>query len=75
MSNPYRDKLLTVGVISRRSGPRTREGRRTDGIRVKQTTDELGHTTTEHATRDDRVDVAINVEPIRVRAEDIRAKR
>lgn len=54
-----RDKLLSLGVISRRSGSRVVEDRRSDGVRTKATTDELGNTTTEHATKDDRVDVLI----------------
>lgn len=72
MGDTYRDKLLSIGVISRRSRPTVREGRRADGVRVKATTDELGNTTTEHATRDDRVDVMIRPEPIRATLEDLR---
>lgn len=64
MSNPYRDRLLSIGVISRRSGDRIRESRRDDGIRVKATTDEAGNTVTEHATKDDRVDVALRPQTI-----------
>lgn len=72
MSNPYRDKLLSVGVISRRSGPVVREGRRPDGVRVKATTDELGNTVTEHA-KGDRQDVHIRApEPVRVHIEELR---
>ena len=66
MSNPYRDRLLGIGVISRRSGSVVREGVRADGVRVKATTDELGNTTTEHATKDDRVDVQIRAPHVRV---------
>lgn len=62
------DKLRSIGVISRRSGPTVREGRREDGFRVRTTTDELGNTTTEHATRDDRVDVTIRAPHLTVRA-------
>lgn len=51
------EKMRSIGCISQRSGPTVREGRRSDGVRVKAVTDELGHTVTEHATRDDRVDV------------------
>jgi hypothetical protein len=71
----YRDKLRTIGVISTRSGPTVREGRRPDGVRVKATTDESGTTTTEHATRDDRVDVTIRAPHVRVQAttEEIRS--
>jgi hypothetical protein len=70
-----REKLLSLGFLSRgRSGPEIREGRRPDGVRVKQTTDELGNTTTEHATRDDRVDVQIRAPHVRLamQAEEIR---
>jgi hypothetical protein len=66
MSNPYRDKLLSVGYLSRgRTRAKVREGRRGDGTRVKATTDELGNTTTEHATRDDRVDVTVRPQTVR----------
>lgn len=36
-----------------------KQGRRDDGVRIKATTDQLGHTVTEHA--DGRQDVAINL--------------
>lgn len=62
-----RDKLRSIGVISRRSGPVVREGRRRDGVRVKATTDELGNTVTEHA-RGDRQDVNIRAPHIRIKA-------
>jgi hypothetical protein len=68
MSNPYRDRLLSIGVISRRTGDRVVEGRRADGVRIKATTDELGNTVTEHAVRGDRVDVRINAPHLRVKA-------
>lgn len=71
MSNPYRDRLLGIGIISRRSGNRVREGRRPDGVRVKATTDELGNTVTEHAVRD-RQDVHIRPDTIRVNVEELR---
>ncbi len=66
MSNPYRDRLLGIGIISRRSGSTVVESKREDGVRVKATTDELGNTTTEHATKDDRVDVLINAPHVRL---------
>lgn len=69
MATPIdRQKLLSLGVLARRSGPTVSEGRRPDGVRVKATTDELGNTTTEHATRDDRVDVTIRAPHLTVRA-------
>ncbi len=64
MSNPFRDKLLSLGVISRRTGSTVREGRRPDGVRIKATTDELGNTVTEHAVGD-RQDVVVRPQTIR----------
>lgn len=52
------DKLRSIGVLGKRSGSVVREGRRPDGVRIKQTTDELGTTVTEHA-KGDRQDVTI----------------
>lgn len=63
MSNPFRDRLLTVGVISRRSGNQVVEGRRPDGVRTKATTDELGNTVTEHA-QGDRQDVLLRPQTV-----------
>lgn len=46
MSNPYRDKLLSIGVISSRSRPSVSEGRHAaTGYRYKVTTDAYGETT------------------------------
>ena len=55
-----RDKLLSVGVISKRTRPTVREGREhpETGRPWKSTTDEAG-TVTEHHTKDDRVDVLV----------------
>lgn len=52
-----RDKLLSLGVISRRSRPVVREGRQhpETGKAWKSTTDEAG-TVTEHNVKGDRVD-------------------
>jgi len=55
----FADKVKSLGVIGRRSGDQVVEGRRSDGVRVKATTDEGGNTVTEHATVDDRVDVTV----------------
>lgn len=69
----FRDKLLTVGVIGKRTRDRVVEGRTgPDGHRYKATTDQLGNTVTEHATRDDRVDVAIKAPHIRIGAQEVR---
>jgi hypothetical protein len=70
MSNAYRDKLLSVGYLPRgRARSRIREGREhpESGAAFKETTDELGNTVTEHATKDDRVDVNIRPETVRVK--------
>lgn len=64
MSNPYRDKLLGIGVISRRSGDRVKEWRSGDGERHKAVTDELNNTVTQH-TRGDRQDVLIRPQTVR----------
>jgi hypothetical protein len=59
MSTPIDlEKFRSIGVISKRTRPQVREGRRDDGVRVKATTDELGNTVTEHA-KGDRQDVHI----------------
>jgi hypothetical protein len=66
MSNPYRDRLLGIGVISRRSGNTVREGRQhpETGGRWKSTTDEAGTTHTEHA-KADRVDAVVRPQTVR----------
>lgn len=57
--NAFREKLLSIGYLPKgRTRARVREGR-VDGHKVKVTTDEHGNTTTEHDTKDDRVDVKI----------------
>jgi hypothetical protein len=61
----FREKLKSIGFNRHGlSGNKVVEGRRNDGIRVKKTTDELGTEITEHATKDDRVDVNIHPELI-----------
>jgi hypothetical protein len=65
VSNEFRDKLLTLGVISRRTGDRVREWRSDDGERHKATTDELNNTVTQHA-RGDRQDVLVRADTVRV---------
>jgi hypothetical protein len=57
------DKFRSIGVISKRSRPVIREGRRADGVRVKVTADETGKTV-EHATKDDRVDAFVTPQTI-----------
>lgn len=75
MSNPYRDKLLSIGVIGRRTRDQVREYRRADGVRVKETVDQLGNSTIEHATKDDRVDVTIRAPHLRVKAAQIEERQ
>jgi hypothetical protein len=60
VSNPYRDKLLSLAVISRRSRPVVREGRQhpESGAAWKSVTDEAG-TVTEHNVKGDRVDALV----------------
>ena len=57
----FKDKIKTLQVMTRSGkGPAVRERRdERDGHRIKDTRDELGHVTTEHDTKDDRVDVLI----------------
>jgi hypothetical protein len=51
MSNPYRDRLLRVGVISQRSGDKVTEGREhpETGLPFKTVTDEGDNSVTEHS--------------------------
>lgn len=63
----YRERLLTIGVISRRSGPIVKEYRTEESGRVKQTTDELGNTVTQHA-KGDRQDVHLRPQAVSLRA-------
>ena len=65
MSNEFRDKLLTLGVISRRTRDQVREWRSDDGERHKATVDQLGNTVTQHA-RGDRQDVLVRADTVRV---------
>jgi hypothetical protein len=50
MSNSFREKLLTIGVISKRTRPTVVEGRAhpDSGLPFKATTDEQNNTVTEH---------------------------
>jgi hypothetical protein len=67
VSNPYRDRLIGIGIVTRRSGARVREDRAADGQRRKHTTDELGNTVTEWA-RGDRQDVLVRAPEVNLRA-------
>jgi hypothetical protein len=67
MSNPYRDKLLSVGTLAHgRTRNEVREGRDNDGQLYKAVKDELGNVVTQRAG--DRQDVTINAPHITVRA-------
>lgn len=70
MSNPYRDRLLSIGVISKRSRPVVREGREhpETGKAWKAVTDEAG-TVTEHDTKDDRFDVLVTPQTVQLQAQ------
>jgi hypothetical protein len=65
MPEAYLDRLLRVGVISRRSGARVSEDRAPDGQRRKHITDEAGNTVTEWA-RTDRQDVTLRPPGVRL---------
>jgi hypothetical protein len=61
--------MRSLGFLARgRTGAKVREYRRPDGRRVKATTDELGNTVTEHATKDDRVDVLLRPDTVVMKA-------
>ncbi len=70
MSNPYRDKLLGIGVIGRRTRDRVREGRDDNG-RWKTTRDQLGNDVTQrHDARGSECqDVTIRAPQIQVVAQ------
>jgi hypothetical protein len=70
MSNPYRDRLLSIGVISKRSRPVVREGREhpETGKAWKSTSDDAG-TVIEHNTKDDRVDAVVTPETVKLQAQ------
>lgn len=57
------ERLRSVGVIGRRSGPRVAEGRDANGDRFKAVTDELNNTVTQRAG--DRQDVLIRAPHVR----------
>lgn len=76
MSNPYRDKLLSIGMVGELSQAKVTEGRSHPETRRpwKRTEDE-GSIVTEHATRDDRVDATAKVQTIRANLADLRARK
>jgi hypothetical protein len=70
-TNTYREKLLSIGVVSKRSKPHVVEGRDHEGNRVKATTDEAGNTITEHNNSKDQVDVTIRAPRIHVSTKEV----
>ncbi|MCK9896965.1 hypothetical protein [Frankia sp. AgB32] len=67
----FADKIRSVGYLrGGRTRPRVREGRAhpDSGVPFKAVTDELGGVVTEHATRDDRVDVTVHAPRLHVQA-------
>ena len=60
------DKMRSLAVIGNRTRSTVVEGRRPDGVRIKATTDELGHTVTEHNVPGDRQDVLLRPQTIRL---------
>lgn len=60
-------KMRSIGVLGGRSKPHVREGRQhpETGVAYKAVTDEFNNTVTEHATKDDRVDVLVRPETTR----------
>jgi hypothetical protein len=76
MSNPYRDKLLSIGVIGRRSRPVVTEGREhpETGRAWKRVEDE-GSIVTEHNTKNDRVDGVAKVQTIHASLADMKQRK
>jgi hypothetical protein len=65
--NEFREKLLTLGVISKRTRPVVREGHEhpDSGRPWKSVTTEAG-TVTEHNTKDDRVDALVTPQTVKL---------
>ena len=63
----FREKLLTLGVISKRTRPVVREGREhpETGKAWKSVSTDAG-TVTEHNTRDDRVDALVTPQTVTI---------
>lgn len=74
MSNAYRDKLLSIGVISRRTRTTVCEGRAhpDSGLPFKASTDDRGNTVTEHGAAGSGVSQR---QDVLLRPETVRAKR
>lgn len=61
----FRDKVLTLSLLTGGSAPKVREGRDQSGQRFRATTDEHGNTTTEW---DDHQDVTIRAQSVTAKA-------
>lgn len=64
----FREKALTLGVISKRTRPVVREGRQhpETGRPWKSVSDEAG-TVTEHNTKNDRVDALVTPQTVTIK--------
>ena len=72
MSNPYRDKLLGIGFLSRgRTRDKVVTGRDAEGNRTKTVIDQAGNEVTEHNNKKDQVDVHIKAPHIRIAAQEV----
>lgn len=60
-------KMRSIGIISKRTRTRYREGKQhpETGVPWKARTDSDGNTVTEHANKDNRVDVQVQAETVR----------
>lgn len=67
MPSEFREKLLTLGVISKRTRPVVREGREhpETGKAWKSVSTDAG-TVTEHNTKDDRVDALVTPQTVTI---------
>lgn len=64
MSNPFRDKLLTIN-FGKQTKSKVHEWKSEDGERHKATTDELNNTVTQHS-KGDRQDVLIRAPQVKI---------
>lgn len=69
MDDAQRERLRSIGTISKRTRDIVREGRDADGNRTRAVTDQLGNTVTEHNNARDQVDVNIQAPHVRVSTE------
>lgn len=71
----WQARMRSISVIDRMPGDRTKEFRAEDGHRVKVTKDEAtqrGNLVIQHNTKDDRQDVVVRPDTIRVKAKDLK---